>query len=199
LGGVFLASLLIPPASLGQERGGTGSSAGAKRDTMLSREADIQNRNRILELLSEPGKTKLLSEDDRKLIAKQIFEDFERVQMLNREMLQASSNLDNNSYKRIASLADEMNKRAKRLKINLHIPDVEPEKKAPESPTEIDATQLKASLRTLNGSVTSFVNSPIFKDPRITTVGHLQTLRKDISNVIELSRTVKKTAGKLNK
>jgi hypothetical protein len=197
LAGVLLATLLISPAtSLAQDRGAAGP-AGPKRDTMLGRESDIQNRNTQLELLSEPGKVKLLTVEEQKFIAGQIFEDFERVQVINREMIKATSNLDNNSYKRLSSLADEMNKRAKRLKTNLNIPDVEHDKKEPESQTEMNEAQLKASVQTLNGTVKSFVNSPVFKDPRVTTVGHLQNLRRDISTMIDLSRTVKKAASKL--
>ncbi len=196
LGGVLLGSLLIAPTtSPGQERGG--GAAGPRRDTMLDREGDIENRTRRLELLSEPGKTKVVTEEDRKFIAGQIFEDFERVQVVNREMIQASSRLDANAYKRIASLAEELNKRAKRLKINLNIPDVENDKKEPESSIPADAAELKISVQTLTGTVKNFVNSPVFKDPRVTTVGHLQNLRRDISTVIELSRTVKKAASKL--
>lgn len=197
LSGVVLATLLIPPAiSLAQDRGVAGPN-GPKRDGMLGREGDIENRNRQLELLSTPEKVKTLTVEEQKFIASQIFEDFERVQVINREMVKATTNLDNNSYKLISSLAEEMNKRAKRLKTNLNIPDVEHDKKEPETQNEMDAAQLKASVQSLNSSVKSFVSSPVFKDPRVTTVGHLQNLRRDISNVIELSRTVKKTASKL--
>lgn len=195
--GVLLATLLISPAtSLAQDRGAAGP-AGPKRDTMLGRESDIQNRNTQLELLSEPGKVKTLTVEEQKFIAGQIFEDFERVQVINREMIKATSNLDNQSYKLISSLAEEMNKRAKRLKTNLNIPDEKHDKKEPEIQSEMDAVQLKATVTTLNGSVKSFVNSPVFKDPRVTTVGHLQNIRHDISNVIELSRVIKKAAAKL--
>jgi hypothetical protein len=196
LGGVLFASLLIPPAtSIAQERGG-GSSA-PKRDAMLDRESDIQNRNTQLELLSTPEKVKKLTVEEQKFIASQIFEDFERVQVINREMIKATTNLDNNAYKQISSLAEEMNKRAKRLKTNLNIPDVEQDKKEPEPQKEMDAAQFKASVQSLNSSVKSFVTSPVFTNPKVTTVGNLQNLRRDITNVIELSRTVKKGASKL--
>jgi len=197
LGGVLLATLLIPPAtSLGQDRGAAGP-AGPKRDAMLGREGDIENRNRQLELLSTPEKVKTLTVEEQKFIASQIFEDFERVQVINREMIKATTNLDNNGYKQISSLADEMNKRAKRLKTNLNIPDMEHDKKEPEPQNEMDAAQLKASIQSLNTSVKNFVTSPVFTNPRVTTVGNLQNIRRDISNVIELSRTVKKAATKL--
>ncbi len=197
LGGVLLATLLISPAtSLAQDRGAAGP-AGPKRDAMLGREGDLENRNRQLELLSEPGKVKTMTVEEQKFIAGQIFEDFERVQILNRDMTKATSTLDNQSFKLISSLADEMNKRAKRLKTNLNIPDVEHDKKEPEAQNEMDAAQLKATIMILNGSVKAFVNSPVFKDPRVTTVGHLQNIRRDISSVIELSRVVKKASAKL--
>lgn len=199
LGSVLLGSVLIYPATCFAQKTtpGGGTPATARRETMLGREADLQNRALVLDLLREPGKTKLLTEDDQKFILKQIFEDFERVQVVNKEMIQASSNLDDKAYKRISSLADEMNKRAKRLKTNLNIPDLEHEKKEPENKSEMDAAQLKASVQSLNGSLKSFVNSPVFTNPKVTTVGHLQNLRRDIINVIDLSRTVKKAASKL--
>lgn len=202
LGSLFVSSLLISPVtSLAQKRSDSSVAGGAssRRDAIFAREADLQNRELRLRLLREPGKTTTpVSEDDRKLIVSQIFEDFERIQIVNREMLRASDNLNATSYKRISTLADEMTKRAKRLKSNLAIPDVVQEKKDPEKAPAIDPTHLKTSLQTLSVSVKSFVNSPLFKDPRVTDVRHLDNLRRDISNVIDLSRTVKKVAGKLH-
>lgn len=204
LGSVLVSSLLIVPiTSVAQKRGDSsvGGGASARRDMVLIREADLRNRELRLRLLREPGRTTTppaLSPEDRKLIVSQIFEDFERIQIVNREMLQASAALNATACKRISTLADEMTKRAKRLKSNLGIPDVAHDKKAAKNAPALDAEHLKASLQTLNVSVKSFVTSPLFKDPRVTDVRHLDNLRRDISNVIELSRTVKKVAGKLH-
>lgn len=197
---VVSSLLIVPVASWAQKRSDSsgGSTAASRREAILVREADLQNRSLRLRLLTEPGKNRTLSEDDRKLIVSQIFEDFERIQVVNREMTQASSSLKGPTYKRIATLAEEMGKRAKRLKTNLGIPDLAEEKKDAEHPLAIDVPQLKASLQALNVSVKSFVTSPLFKDPRVTDVGQLTNLRRDISNVIDLSRTVKKIAGKLH-
>jgi hypothetical protein len=199
-GGVLVSFLLIAPlTSLAQQRpdiSGTTSTA-AKRDAMLEREADLEYRAVRLRVLSEGGKTRTPeSPDDRKRIVSEIFKDFEHIQIINREMIQASSSLDRSAYKRISSLADEMNKRAKRLKTNLGIPDVPGEKKDTE-PILTDAPQLTASLVTLNGSVKSFVANPLFKDPRVAQVQHLINLRRDISNIIDLSHAVKKVAVQL--
>lgn len=193
--------LIAPITCFAQKRGDTsvGGSPSARRDAILNREADIQNRELRLRLLKEPGRTTTpTTEEERKLIVNQIFEDFERLQIANREMMKASSTLNTTSYKQISSLAGEMNKRAKRLKNNLGIPDLEEKKKDAEPAPVTDAPQLKDLLQALNVSVKSFVTSPLFKDPRITDVRHLVNLRRDILNVIELSHTVKKVVKSNN-
>jgi hypothetical protein len=199
LGSVFGGLLLIAPITAFAQKKGTTPTHAERREATFSREAEIQARELRLRLLNEPGKAKTPEAiEHRKFILSQIFEDFERMQVVNREMMQTSSNLNVQTCKRISTLADEMTKRAKRLKTNLGIPDPEQVKKDhEENAPAMDVAQFKASLQTLDGSVKSFVNSPIFKDPRVTTVGQLHDLRRDIANVIEISRTVKKAAGKL--
>jgi hypothetical protein len=197
------SSLLVPVSSSAQKRSPTSAGGGgtSSRDKILGREADIQSRELQLRLLTEGGKAASPanehSAEDRKLIVNQIFEDFERIQLVNREMMQLSANLNTPAYKRMSSLAEEMTKRAKRLKTNLGIPDVIHEKKEPDSVPEMDVAQVKASLQTISASVKSFVGNPLFQDPRVTDVRQLDNLRRDISTLIELSRAVKKAAGKL--
>jgi hypothetical protein len=203
LASLFVSSLLIAPmTSFAQKRGDSStSSPTARRDRILTREADIQNREFQLRLLNEPGmspsRSAELSAEERKLIVNQIFEDFERLQVANRELMLVSSNVEAPAFKRMSTLAEEMNKRAKRLKTNLNIPDLDHPKKEPDVPP-MDATQLRDSLQTLNASVKGFVTNPLFKDPRVTDVRHLVNLRRDIFSIIDLSRAVKKSAAKLN-
>ena len=200
-GTIFVSLLLIAPtASLAQsKRGGTAPGGGAsRRDSIFTREADIQNRELTLRVMNEgKAKSPQLSAGDRKLVVSQIFEDFERLQIVNREMMLVSVTLDGPACKQISKLAEEMNKRARRLKTNLGVPDVEGAKKESETPA-MDEAQFRASLHALNASVKSFVGNPIFKDPRVTDVNQLANLRRDITNVIELSRTTKKAAVKLH-
>jgi len=203
LGSVFVGCLLITPTtSLGQSvpRGGPSSSGATRRDTIFARETDIQNRENDLRLLRESIKvtTPEISAEDRKAVVNQIFEDFERIQIVNRELIKVSSSGDAKSYKQMSHLAEDMNKRARRLKTNLGIPGVHQDPNASEKAPEMDATELKASLQTLSSSIKSFVTNPLFKDPRVTDVRHLDNLRRDISTVIELSRGIKKSAAKLS-
>lgn len=200
-GSLLVSSILVLPVhSFAQKRGGTGGSTSTKRDAIFEREVDIQSREIQLRMLNE-GKTTTpssrASAEDRKLIVSQIFEDFQRIQIVNREMMQLSPNLNPTSYKRMSTLAEEMGKRAKRLKTNLGVPDVIQEKKEAESVPEMDLAHVQASLQTINASVKSFVGNPLFQDPRVTDVRHLDNLRRDISNLIDQSRAVKKAVGKL--
>jgi len=202
LGSLVTFLLIAPVTSFAQKRSptmGGGGGATSRRDSILMREADIQNRELNLRILREPGKAKApaLSPEDHKLVVNQIFEDFERIQVVNRELIQAGTTLDATAYKRMSPLAEEMNKRGKRLKSNLGIPSVIQDKGNAEKVLPIDEAQLKASLQTLNASVKSFVANPLFQDPRVTDVRHLDSLRRDISNIIELSRAVKKAASTL--
>lgn len=198
LGSLLVSSFLIAPVNSFAQKRGEPSTA-ARREAIFSRESDIQYRELNLRLLREPGKAKYpeLSAEDRKLLVSQIFEDFQRIQIINRELTQASSNLNPTTYKHMSTLAEEMSKRAKRLKENLGIPGIAHEKKDSEKAPEIDSTQLKTSLQTLSGSVKSFVTNPLFQDPRVTDVQHLESLRRDITNVIDLSRAVKKAVARL--
>lgn len=190
--------LIAPVTCFAQKRGESPASPSVRRDAILSREADIQNRELRLRLLNEVRSTTPTSADDRKLIVNQIFEDFERLQIANREMMRTSSTLNTTSYKQISSLAGEINKRAKRLKTNLGVPDLGQKPKETEPVPEMDVPHLKDLLQALNVSVKSFVTNPLFKDPRVTDVNHLTNLRRDIFNVIELSHTVKKNVVKLH-
>jgi hypothetical protein len=199
LPGAFVGSLLFVPATaFAQVPDKSGPTAG-RRETTAIREADLENREIRLRILSDPSLAATASSEyERKQIVKQIFEDFQGLQTANREMMKVSANLDGSTYKRISSLADDINKRAKRLKTNLGIPDWKDDKPAAEPAAEMNPPQLKASLTALNTSVTSFVTNQVFKDPRIATVGQLHNLRRDIVSVIDLSHVVKKGAAKLH-
>ena len=196
--------LLAPITSFAQKRSDPGGNTGisSTRDAILIRDADLQNRELRLRLLNEGGRsgpspTAERTAADRKLIVRQIFEDFERIQVIDRGLMEVSSNLNTTTYKRVSSLAEEMNKRAKRLKENLEVPNLDHEKKASDKALAIDDTQLRASLQMLSSSVKTFVTNPLFQDPRVTDVRQLDSLRRAISDIIDLSHSVKQTATRL--
>ena len=202
-GSILVTLILIAPAaSFAQKRANTsiGTTGTSRRERVISREAETQGREARLRSLSEGGRVRAprASTHNQRLIVSQIFEDFEQIQLVNREMMVASATLDATTCKQIAKLAEDMNKRARRLKSNLGVADLEGEKKESGKAPAMDEAQFKAALQSLNASVMSFVGNPLFQDPRVTDVRQLDNLRADITNVIDLSRTIKKVAPKLH-
>lgn len=192
---ILLCAIVIP--ALAQKRSDSSAAGGAaaRRDAILIREDDLRNRELRMRLLREPGKTKAPTEQNRKLILNQIFEDFEHIQIVSAEMMRAATEEQN--CKHISETAEEINKRGKRLKTNLAIPDPDREKKDLKQVVASDSQQLRAAVLTLNRLIKSFVTNPLFKDPRVTDAKHLAKVRQDLGDIIELSQTVRKSAEKL--
>lgn len=196
----ILMTAIVAPA-LAQKRADRtiGSGAAARREVLLQREASIANREQSLRLLREQaGKPKKPTEQDRKLAIRQIFEDFERIQILNNEMMRAASVSQAFDYRRISDVTEEINKRAKRLKINLGITDFEEASKGQTQQVVTEREQVRASLFTLNQLVKSFVTNPLFQNLKVTEVGQLAKARHDLAGIIERSQGLRRSAGKLN-
>jgi hypothetical protein len=125
----------------------------------------------------------------------QIKEDFERIQIVNGEVLQAGGSPD---YVRLSEAAEEVRRRAERLKSNLFEP--EPEKKPKGEGVEATAqTDLKSLLSELDGALARFVNSPIFQNTRVVNPQESAEARRELDEVIKLSTRVSKEADKLKK
>jgi hypothetical protein len=192
---ILLHVVMLP--ALAQDRGSTGGRT-SSRETMLQREEDLTNRDLRLRVVSEPEKVKEPPEEERKYIKSQIFEDFEHIQTIAGKLTEASSKGEGPNYKRISNLSADLHKRAKRLKTNLAIPDVEDEKKNAKPALAKDGQEVKGKALGLNQLVKSFVTNPIFKDPRVAQVRDLTRLRQDLLDIIELSQLLKKSAETLD-
>jgi hypothetical protein len=131
----------------------------------------------------------------------QIAEDFERIQAVNNRMMAAVMRAGSPDYRLVSDSTAEMRKRAARLKSNLPLP--EPEEKEGGQATEYkspeDAAQLKAALLRLDGALMSFVKSPVFKNPDVVNADAAARARRDLEEVIELSRLLNKDAERLSK
>ena len=131
----------------------------------------------------------------------QIAEDFERIQVVNNRMMGAVMREASPDYGLISEATAEIRKRAARLKSNLQLP--EPEKKEAGKGAEYrrpeDAAQMKAALLLLDRALMSFVRNPAFKNPDVVDAGEGARARRDLEDVIELSRLIGKDAERLSK
>jgi hypothetical protein len=126
----------------------------------------------------------------------QIREDYAHLQIANNQMIGAVSSREQLDYKVIATAVTEIAQRANRLKRNLILP--EPEVKGRhEAPQAISTTeQLMSALLVLDKTIMSFVNNPLFRNPKIVDAKGSVQIRRDLEEMVALSKRVKKYAAK---
>ncbi len=61
---------------------------------------------------------------DTKVVLANINEDFQRIQIVNKQLAQTNAGTASLDYKNLSQMAAELNKRATRLKINLLLPQI---------------------------------------------------------------------------
>lgn len=152
------------------------------------RQRSVQNRSMAMQHL---GDDKLKAEQA-ELFAR-IREDFMRIQVVNNDMMQATSRSETLNYKRISDATQEINKCAKRLKDKLAVPDAERDK---EQQNEVvpGVEQMKGSLAKLDDSIMSFVTSL-----GVVNTQDVNKVSRDLTDIIEISNSIRKNAQKLNK
>ena len=133
-------------------------------------------------------------------IQKQIGEDFRDLQSLNNKMMATAWGQQELDYKFISRTTAEMSKKAARLRSNLALPKSEEKEKSVKVPAEIStAAELKAQLLSLDHSVMSFVNNPIFQKTTVIDMKLANQAKIDLEAVIEMSKQLKKASAKLEK
>jgi hypothetical protein len=185
------ALILVLSAPAFAQRGPSRSTNAAAK----ARDNELYQREMQLKMLGKNGKK--IEDKERRLLLVQIKEDFEQIQHINNETMRsltASKSLD---YKLISDTLSEINKRAKRLKSNLAMPDVEgkPQQRIEAANSE----QLMDSLHALDDLIMSFVSNPLFQNPSVINVELSNKAGEDLSGIINMSQNVKKNAEKLNK
>ncbi len=129
----------------------------------------------------------------------QLQEDFSHLQIANRDLLRAA--LSNNALdpRFVSKSVAEIRKRAERLNLNLALP--ESEKNGQASPTiiEVSAQQLKPSVLKLGRLIFSFIDNPFFKEASVVDTQMTTKARRDLEDIIELSRQIKKNSEQLGK
>jgi len=153
------------------------------------REHEIQMKNTDLERLRNR---------DPKAAMEQANEDFGRLKVLNAEVIAPNAGLSVPDLKAVAQAAEEVRKRALRLKANLALPAGKAEKPAKnQEPAESES--FKSQLSSLNSLIQSFAANPIFKNTGTVDPQSAAQARRDLDSIIYLSEKVKKSAEKMGK
>jgi hypothetical protein len=169
-----------------------------KERTRDDSERDLEERiaqQRMLASIAEKQRQKR----DPKLALAELQEDFKRIQAVNLDMVRTLSKGGTLDLKFVANSADEIKKRAARLKTNLVLPEsVQKENRLPPE-SVMNLEQLKRSMLTLGKSVYSFVKSPFFREIDVLNQEEGGKVRNMLDDIIELSERIKKNSENLRK
>ena len=197
---VIMVWSVFPPPLNAQ----TDTSPGARPSTNLPpaeqpRPPSVRERQFIFNEM-EREKAKPRTPEEEKLALAQIAEDFQRIQITNNKMMSKAVSRSVLDYQSIASMTSEIKKLASRLRDNLQLPAAaaDEKQKAALPKKIVDASGMKAALLSLDGSIMSFINNPIFKNPSVVNVKMGERARRDLETVIAVSQLISKDAAKLN-
>jgi hypothetical protein len=143
----------------------------------------------------------LAPKDDpaRRIVLKQISEDFRDLQGLNNKMMAeawARSELD---YRYISEMISQIRGKATRLKFNMALPEAEDDKPMQPDDNFSNAEKFRAALLQLDRHIMSFATNPLFQKPDVIEVDLANRASRDLAVVVELSGKLKKTAARLGK
>jgi hypothetical protein len=194
----MLAAAAVASAQ-GPEGGGAPGRVNPKDETQgrTSREA----RLRSAEIGATAGQV-----NQKQLAAaiEQTKNDFKRIQLVRNELVDVLVSKQPLDYKQLAGRAEEINKRAQRLKSFLMKPTPEAEKAVEEKKT-VDATHpydeasMRSALVKLCNTIHSFTGNPMFKNPDVIDAAQPAKAGGELLTIIELSESVKLNAERMAK
>jgi hypothetical protein len=130
-------------------------------------------------------------------------DDFKRIQLVRNDLVDFLVSKRPFDYKQLAGQAEEVNKRANRLKSFLMKPAAEVEKgeeKKPEAaPPEYDEAAMRSALVKLCNTIHSFTGNPMFKNPAVVDAAQPARAGGELLAIIELSENVKRNAERMSK
>jgi len=196
--GLVCLFALSPGAALAQQPGAPGTTPPGERDP-FAEVRERQRREAQLRSAEMIGEVKLTDRRSVEAAVGQMKDDFRRVQVLRNDVvrhLQSGQPLD---YKFISRETEEINKRAGRLKTHLLREVPGGEKKAPETPADIEGAQLTEALVRMCHRIDSFTENPLFKIPEVIDVKDAEKAGRDLHDILKLSEAIGKSAERLKK
>ncbi|MDT5157462.1 MAG: hypothetical protein QOH51_1819 [Acidobacteriota bacterium] len=199
LASIIFLLLIVASASLAQAPGGVGAPG---RVNPKDETNDQVNREAKLRSAEIGAATDMRNQKQLIAAIEQTKNDFKRIQLLRNDIvdrLVAKQPLD---YKLLGTQAEEINKRANRLKSFLMKPAAEDLKKGEEKKAEVpqveyDEAGMKAALVKLCNTIHSFTGNPMFKNPEVVDAQQPAKAGGDLLVIIELSENIKKNADRL--
>jgi len=198
---LFLAAVLvITPALLSSAVAQDhGPPAGGSDKNLRDSSSDLKGRSNEIERIGRDAKKPNSRVADAKPASPpapnfaEIKEDFERIQIINSDLFQASASQPD--YERISESAAEIHKRAMRLNSNLFPPKSTKQPKENEPGTEDQ--DLKSLLTFLDNSIGNFTQNPMFQSSKVVNPQDDTNAQKELDDVIKLSARIRNEADRM--
>lgn len=197
LGAAFIC-LALSSSVYSQNRNPVPDYPGSPKPGDELRPDSIRERQFRMSQLEKEAANQPMSPEEEKLAMTQIAEDFREIQVINNKMMASTVRASQLNYVSIASTLTEIRERALRLKTNLGLVN-EPLPKKEKWQPAADGSELKKSLTTLDKSIMSFIESPIFRTPGVVDVEDSKKAGRNLENIIEWSALIKKDTERLKK
>ncbi|HEX2270950.1 MAG TPA: hypothetical protein VHH35_15505 [Pyrinomonadaceae bacterium] len=126
-------------------------------------------------------------------------EDFNRLLTLHNEIVRALSSTKPLDYQFVSDATGEIRKRASSIQSNLVLSLPENEIKQTEPPAQASEREMKDSLVKLCKQIRSFVTNPVIEQPNTIDAEKLETAKRDLESVIQLSGHLKREADSFGK
>ena len=162
-------------------------------------EQNIQNRESALSnLRAESIRSKKDLEREKKIFYVTLRQDFRQLQILNNEVMRHAFRRSSNTSeeirrKEIRSNLGEMQNVARRLKTNLKLPELKPQKNEARKAVSPDGT-LNEGLLNLDEMVVKFVENPLFEKPGVLDAELSFRAAEDLNEILRLTESLRKLA-----
>ncbi len=135
----------------------------------------------------------------RRVVVKQISEDFKDLQGLNNNMMAKAWSKPELDYRYIGDMVSQIRGKASRLKSNLALPETKDDERKQLDDSFSTVEKFRAALLQLDRHIMSFAKNPLFQKPEVIEVELANQASKDLAAVVELSAKLKRTAARLGK
>lgn len=206
----FLAVTLISLSVLcsSAEAQEHGPPAGGSDKNLREAASDFKGRSVEMERVSREAKKpdKDKSTTPQPANFGEIKEDFERMQIVNNDVLQPAGESATIDYQRVLESAQEIEKRAARLRNNLfgvrrenQAKDKKPSAESPDSKPSAQTHDLKSLIIGLDNSINSFAHSSIFQNTQVVTPDDSLAAQKELDKIIKITGDLRIEADRVKK
>ena len=156
------------------------------------REWRLRNLEKMMGAKPDPSEERARAVQQRQLL-EQVGKDYRVIQELNNLVMRDARD-GNFDYEFVAKNVGEINRRATRLKQHLALPKLNESEETPLLNLPMSGLSLKDSLVLLDRRIVSFVSNSFFKNPGTLDTESSFKASRDLRDIIELSRNIKRNA-----